>query len=71
MADTKRGRDAKARREARAAELRIAEADLSAMDEDVDETDLYGEDLDLDAEDILPYVVDGARPNGTNGPRER
>jgi len=58
MAHTKRGRAKKALRDAREAEWRVVEADVDALRDD-DEVEFY-EDVDVDDEDVLPYIVDDA-----------
>lgn len=63
MADTKRGREEKGLRDARAAELRVVEADIDAM-RDGDEVEFY-EDADVDPADVVPYLVDDPENPGT------
>ncbi|NHN43152.1 hypothetical protein G9C85_16155 [Halorubellus sp. JP-L1] len=61
MADTKDGREKKAHREARAAELRVAEADVAAFEDDTPDPDHFeAEDADVDESDLMPYLVDDA-----------
>lgn len=56
MAHTKRGRAKKALRDAREAEWRVVEADVDALRDDEDVQ--FYEDVDVDEEDVLPYIVD-------------
>jgi len=58
MAHTKRGRAKKALRDAHEAEWRVVEADVDALRDD-DDVQFY-EDVDVDDEDVLPYIVDDA-----------
>lgn len=62
MAHTKRGRAEKALRDAREAEMRVVEADVDALHDDEDVQ--FYEDVDVDREDVLPYIVDDTGGNG-------
>lgn len=59
MADTKRGRDRKARRDAHEADLRVLEADVDALRDDSPEPVVYEDDHgDVDAITLVAYLSD-------------
>ena len=59
MADTKRGRDRKARRDAREAERRVLEADVAAFEDDSPEPVVYEDEHgDVDAITLVAYLSD-------------
>jgi hypothetical protein len=62
MAHTKRGRAKKALRDARQAELRVVEADVDALRDDEDVQ--FYDDVDVDHDDVLPYIVDDTGGEG-------
>lgn len=58
MADTKRGRDRKARREALAAERRVLEADVAALHSEDAPPDVYPDEDAADGPTLVAYLAD-------------
>lgn len=61
MPDTKRGRDRKARREARAAERRVLEADVAALEDEDSKPAVYADEDAAEGATLVAYLADPPR----------